>query len=397
VAVCRNFSNQFIRRGAVAHLHRIYFRLLISKRTHIIGASELHQLASRSVDVSHIPLEPPKHFANALLQNYYPAPAEDSETAFASQRDAVTAIQAFVKRIEKQTKRRTWHTILLRSKARGAGLYLDGGFGVGKTHLLAGAYHAFRGNKAYLSFQELMFLVGLQTLARTAQSFSKYELLAIDELELDDPANTRITTNLLGQLFDVGVNIITTSNTPPGALGEGKFSVADFKRELGELTRQFKIIRIEGEDYRVAHHQFESDPSFAKNLNPFELATLMESTLVEGAVLKISFSELLVALGSAHPIRIREAVSGISAVIVDQVAQIANPHQALLFVYLIDKLYDNNSVLFFHSEIALDALFNTSYITGGDTKKYHRTLSRLKEMTAISQNLYYQLIKAKTH
>ena len=41
-----------------------------------------------------------------------------------------------------------------------AALYLDGGFGVGKTHLLAAAYHAADVPRAYLSFQEMTYAVG---------------------------------------------------------------------------------------------------------------------------------------------------------------------------------------------------------------------------------------------
>ena len=40
------------------------------------------------------------------------------------------------------------------------GLYLDGGFGVGKTHLLASTWHAAPGPKAYGTFVELTHLVG---------------------------------------------------------------------------------------------------------------------------------------------------------------------------------------------------------------------------------------------
>ena len=44
-----------------------------------------------------------------------------------------------------------------RGRQRGSGMYLDGGFGVGKTHLLAALWHEAPFPKAYLSFDELVF------------------------------------------------------------------------------------------------------------------------------------------------------------------------------------------------------------------------------------------------
>jgi hypothetical protein len=45
--------------------------------------------------------------------------------------------------------------------ARGSGIYLDGGFGVGKTHLLAAFWHEAPEPRTYLSFDELVYFIGL--------------------------------------------------------------------------------------------------------------------------------------------------------------------------------------------------------------------------------------------
>ena len=45
-----------------------------------------------------------------------------------------------------------------------AGIYLDGGFGVGKTHLLASLWHAAPGPKAFGTFVEYTNLVGALSL-----------------------------------------------------------------------------------------------------------------------------------------------------------------------------------------------------------------------------------------
>ncbi|MEN9742140.1 MAG: cell division protein ZapE, partial [Actinomycetota bacterium] len=70
-------------------------------------------------------------------------------------------------------------------KQQGRGIYLDGGFGVGKTHLLAALFHEFKGKSAYASFVEYTNLVGALGFEQTVQALSKFNLICIDEFELD--------------------------------------------------------------------------------------------------------------------------------------------------------------------------------------------------------------------
>ena len=344
-----------------------------------LTANYLLELASEPLQAASIlrELTPPKHFDKAEFSNYIPE--------HSSQENALNVIAKFIAGLQESgDKGRGFFGKFWGSKVEGKGLYLDGGFGVGKTHLLASAFHAFSGAKAYLSFQELMFLVGLQSLNGVAESFKNFKLLVIDEFELDDPANTRITTNLLGQLFASGVSILTSSNTPPGALGEGKFSVEDFERELGALTKHFYIVKIDGEDYRTVHHLDEGSSSTWVG-DDTELELLLESQNFDSMkMIDSSFNEFLLALSKVHPMRIRKALGKIDAVILRDVKQISHPHEALRFVYFIDKAYDNNMLLFVSSSVEINDIFHKSYFTGGDTKKYLRTMSRLEEMTRVS-------------
>ncbi|MDP4219582.1 MAG: cell division protein ZapE [Bacteroidota bacterium] len=322
-------------------------------------------------------LNPPMHFDTSEFVNYFPEPE------YPSQLQAVQTAKGFISSLETEhlplSRFHTWFRTT--KKATGKGLYFDGGFGVGKTHILASSFHAFHGPKAYLSFQELMFLVGLESLDDLAKIFKKLQLLVIDEFELDDPANTRISTNLLGQLFDAGVSILTSSNTPPGSLGEGKFSTSDFKREMGVLFRRFKIVRIDGEDYRVAHFPHENHPSLWMK-DETELIELLDSLPpAKGKILEAFFDEFLQGLAQVHPMRIRRAIGAFETIVWREVKQITHPHEALRFVYFVDKAYDNNIKLLVTSIVPIDQIFHHSYFTGGDTKKYLRTISRLREMT----------------
>jgi Predicted ATPase len=60
-------------------------------------------------------------------------------------------------------------------------VYLDGGFGVGKTHLLAALWFAAPGPKAYGTFVEYTNLVGAMGFAATVEALSTRRLVCIDE------------------------------------------------------------------------------------------------------------------------------------------------------------------------------------------------------------------------
>jgi cell division protein ZapE len=312
-------------------------------------------------------LEPPHHFREATFANY----ALDDR--YPSQRAAVETLRQFARSRTVGLRARFAQSFHKRS---GQGLYLDGGFGVGKTHLLASAYHAQSGRKSFLSFQELMFLVGLQGLSTTVDTFNRNLLLVIDEFELDDPANTRIATNLLGQLLDAGVSILTSSNTPPGALGEGQFSVEAFKREIGELFGRFLVVRIDGEDYRMAHRIAGDGHSRWLPLG----SNAPEAK--KGKRLTADFSAILSTLAAAHPIRVRRAMSRLASIHIDNLSPITDPHAALRFVYFVDKVYDDDIEFSATASVAITEVFSPSIFRGGDTKKYLRAISRLAELSA---------------
>ena len=136
----------------------------------------------------------------------------------------------------------------------GVGLYLDGGFGVGKTHLLASAYRSWPTRaehpKAFATFGELTQLAGVFGFVECIDLLADYVVVCIDEFELDDPGNTTLISRLLSQLVERGVSIAATSNTLPEQLGEGRFAAQDFLREINTLASIFTTVRIEGPDYR---------------------------------------------------------------------------------------------------------------------------------------------------
>src|ERR1700761_3363186 len=83
-------------------------------------------------------LAPPPTFADVSFATYRPDPAEPTQAA------AVAACQQFcVQAVERRAGRKKLFG--KREVLPGVGIYLDGGFGVGKTHLLASAYYQLPG------------------------------------------------------------------------------------------------------------------------------------------------------------------------------------------------------------------------------------------------------------
>lgn len=271
---------------------------------------------------------------------------------------------------------RHWWPFGRPSAEAGVGLYLDGGFGVGKTHLLAAAYaSADTAAKRYLSFQELVYLIGVMGMAKAQDELGSAELLCVDEFELDDPGNTLIVKTFLAALLERGGAVITTSNTPPEAQGQGRFNADDFKREIQSLAESFTMVPVDGPDYR--HRS-----SIGTWLDPQLFAHLKRSEPSPAPRLALDWDELFTLLRSVHPARFGGLLEQVRTVYLSGAKPITSQNDALRFVHFIDKLYDSEVVLRASGVGELSDLYDASYRDGGYAKKHHRSLSRLSELLA---------------
>lgn len=254
------------------------------------------------------------------------------------------------------------------------GVYLDGGFGVGKTHLLASIYHALPGRRKYFgSFIEYTALVGAIGYQQTVELFRGADLLCIDEFELDDPGDTMVMTRLIGELVPSGTRLAATSNTPPNALGEGRFAAQDFLREIHAMAASFQTIRIDGTDYRQravdGHAVALDDDAYA--------AALSEAG--SGAT-DDAFADVVRHLASVHPSRYIRLIEGLTTIGLRDVAQLDDQSAALRFVAFVDRAYDAQ-IPIRATGTPLDDVFSEEMLAGGYRKKYLRAVSRLVALT----------------
>lgn len=315
---------------------------------------------------------PPVQFHGATLENYQPDPA------FPSQGNAVELARAFSTPASEPKKAWRFGGDRAPSPQGKPGIYLDGGFGVGKTHLLAAMWHQIPGRTYFGTFIEYTALVGALGYRGAVDHLKGAALLAIDEFELDDPGDTMVMSRLLSELVSSGTRLAATSNTPPAALGEGRFAAQDFLREITALSDKFETVRIDGEDYRK--RDFEGH---ALVTLPGEVSSRLSGW--PGEVTKDSFGDVVAHLATIHPSRYVGLVEGLSAVGWMDVAQLHNQAEALRLVAVVDRLYDAR-VAIVHSGLSLDQVFDDTMLAGGYRKKYLRATSRLIALTRLAHN-----------
>ncbi|MFE5136652.1 cell division protein ZapE [Streptomyces fagopyri] len=326
---------------------------------------------------------PPPRFDSVRFETYIPDPNQPSQT------EAVRVLAGFAAGLGgahavSGAKRALFgfgRSRAPRTPAGPRGVYLDGGYGVGKTHLLASLWHATPAEpslKAFGTFVELTNLVGALGFQQTVQTLSGHRLLCIDEFELDDPGDTVLVSTLLGKLVDAGVALAATSNTLPGKLGEGRFAAADFLREIQGLSAHFRPLRIDGEDYR--HRGLPEAPA------PFTDEQVTKAAYATAGASLDDFPHLLDHLARVHPSRYGALTDGLRAVCLTDVQPVKDQSTALRLVVLADRLYDRE-VPVLASGMPFDTLFSEEMLNGGYRKKYFRAISRLTALARDAKGL----------
>ncbi len=315
-------------------------------------------------------LVPPPQFDGATFESYR------ADDAYPSQQEAKKLLQAFAGKQSAPAKKGGFFRRAEKVAPVKPGVYLDGGFGVGKTHLLASIYHAMPARRKYFgSFIEYTALVGVLGYAKAVELFRGSDLLCIDEFELDDPGDTMVMTRLLGELVASGTRLAATSNTPPNALGEGRFAAQDFLREIQSMSDSFRTIRIDGTDFRQRAIDGE-----AKVLDDDEYRREMDAAAAAGVASDDAFSDLVGHLARVHPSRFIRLIDGVDTIGLRDVQVLHDQSAALRLVAFIDRAYDAQ-IPIRATGVPLNTVFSEEMLAGGYRKKYLRATSRLVALT----------------
>ncbi|MEY3408001.1 MAG: hypothetical protein RL038_1062 [Actinomycetota bacterium] len=313
-------------------------------------------------------LVPPPHFLNVRFSNYIPDSNQPTQSA------ALAALKEFSTAIN--TPKKWWQ----RSESLLPGRYLDGGFGVGKTHLLASLWHEVQGQNAFGTFVEYTNLVGALGFERCVEELSNFKLVCIDEFELDDPGDTVLMSTLLMRLVQNGVKLAATSNTLPERLGEERFAAEDFAREIQGLSAHFETLRINGDDYR--HRDLSSAP---EPLSEEDLSGWVSRTALQHRVIHNSIAQISEFLKTLHPSKFHKLVEQFDLIAISDVEQLDDQATALRWVVFIDRLYDLDIPVRYSGE-SIDRLFSENLLKSGYRKKYRRALSRIVSLATSSDS-----------
>ncbi|AAT88917.1 ATPase [Leifsonia xyli subsp. xyli] len=335
----------------------------------------LPRLADRSPQITGAEivssLVPPSQFERASFDSYRP------DRSYPSQSGAVAALKLFATSWEPQPPAGLFSRSRKKIAPTEPGVYLDGGFGVGKTHLLAAIWHEAPGPKYFGTFIEYTALVGALGYAGAVQLLRGSDLLCIDEFELDDPGDTMMMTRMLGELVASGTRIAATSNTPPNALGEGRFAASDFLREIQSLSAHFQILRIDGLDYRR-----RDTAGSSATLAADEYGRALGALTARGeTATNDSFDGLITHLATVHPSRYIKMLEGVDVIGLSDVTVLHDQMAALRLVAFIDRVYDAEIPLL-QTGVPLSEVFDDEMLGGGYRKKYLRSVSRLIALTA---------------
>ncbi|MCS6970273.1 MAG: AFG1/ZapE family ATPase [Planctomycetota bacterium] len=300
-------------------------------------------------------LVPPPRFQRLSLASF------EIDPEVPGQAEAVARIRDFV-----WLGRQWWRRWLARDLP---GLYLDGPFGVGKTHLLAACFCEADGERRYLSFSDALSLLTARGLDDTVELLAA-DLLCLDEFDLDDPAQVRLADQLLERLIERGTRIIATSNAVVGDWGSGTLPSEQFRAQLTRIGAAFAVVHVPGRDRRrLLVAEGEDPPQWA--------ASLPEAPASWLACSQAQLDELLQQLPLIALRRLAAALPGLQ---LSGVAPFHDQLAALRFVHLVDRLYDWRVPLRAVARCRLAELFPSPPLRSAFRRKHRRCQSRLSEL-----------------
>lgn len=225
------------------------------------------------------------------------------------------------------------------------------------------------------------------------------DLLCFDELQVEDVADAMILGRLFERLFQLGVVVVATSNTPPEKLYEGGLNRLSFLPFIALIEKHMNAVELDSpQDYRLermagrdlyitplgAKADAAMDDAFARlsgvprgrkvtlNVLGRKLAVPQEAN----GVARFSFRDLCEQpLGAPDYLALARTFH---TLLIDRIPRMGpdQHNEARRFTLLIDTLYDERVKLLCSAEAPPQEL----YVKGEKAAAFRRTVSRLAEM-----------------
>lgn len=329
------------------------------------------------------------------------------------QLNALNHFQRVFEELVIQHKKRFRWTAMLRRKSLVHGLYVWGGVGIGKTFLMDCFYHClpFK-RKQRLHFHQFMQSVHnaltshqgeknpLEIIAK--EIARKIDVLCFDELYVSDITDAMLLGRLFKALFENGVCLVATSNTPPDDLYKNGLQRSQFLPAIELLKKNCDVIYIPTQiDYRLRHLKeagvfYTPLGEDANQKMQTSFSTLASGEIVSEAPLSIFDREIkikkrtrdIVWFDFAELCRVPrsqkdylEIAKQFRIVFISDIPVISAREKdtLCLFVSLIDVFYDARVKLVMSAAEPVSQLYHRGY----ETLEFTRTHSRLLEMQSM--------------
>lgn len=290
------------------------------------------------------------------------------------------------------------------------GLYLWGGVGRGKTYLLDTFHRSLPfADKRRVHFHRFMrrvhedlraFAGKPNPLKRVADRFAgEAGVLSFDEFAVSDIGDAMLLGELLARLFERGVTLVATSNTPPERLYENGLQRRRFLPAIDLIRTHTDTMHMaSGTDYRLrvlgrgGMYQLASNAGAEAELRA-RFRALCNDHVVDGARLRVNGRPIL-ARHCAEDVAWFEfaalcegprgsddyiELARIFSTVVVQGVPVFNADKedaARRFIALVDEFYDRGVKLLLSAWAPPEALYRGVLLTG----EFARTASRLREM-----------------
>ncbi len=290
------------------------------------------------------------------------------------------------------------------------GVYLWGGVGRGKTFLMD-LFHASLGERPsrrthfhhFMSdihdrHERLKSASGDPVALIADQLVDETAVLCLDEFEVQDIGDAMLIGRLLEALFQRGLVLVTTSNTPPERLYADGLQRARFEPAIDALMQHCRVVSMDGGiDYRsltlretgLFHHPHDEKAvqRIREHLQPHLSQPLAgQPLLIQGRSIptRLQDTETLwfdfdVLCQSPRSRFDYLEIAGRCKTLVLTGVPCMDDEQAdaaRRFIALIDVLYDHRVKLILSSDCPLDRLYEGRYLDF----EFRRTRSRLLEM-----------------
>ncbi len=321
--------------------------------------------------------------------------------------------QLFNDLLKKPAPRPTWWKKFLRRPPLVApiqGLYFWGGVGRGKTYLVDNFFAClpFK-EKQRVHFHHFMrnthealkdLRLQRDPLPKVAQRLAQNtRVLCLDEFHVSDITDAMILSGLLHALFEIGVTVVATSNSPPDGLYQDGLQRERFLPAIALLNTHLKVVHLDSEvDYRL--RALEQAPVYFHPLNAESDAALMQHfqrlSPDEGqadqvldihgrSIPTVYCGDGVVWLDFRVLCNIPRAVKDyielaqcFNTVLLSHVPQMSDDEDdfARRLIELVDEFYDRNVKLIIAAAVPSEQLYQGERLAFA----FQRTISRLQEM-----------------